>query len=207
MLWPTVVILAFLALGCGLIEAVLGWFTPKHAVPPPTPPTPPAAPIAERGNEQQRALLYLRVAIAWHSYLRAVRTLLYPEEGPPNESRDLASVLQARAQLQAIGSPPVRELHDQALDSAVALIDLLRSQTMSPPLDRANVETNRMVLRAAFNAISERIAALELQMVRELSHQAQTRENVEITGRRVSPRGLALPTGQRRGEPRVSSPR
>jgi hypothetical protein len=201
MFWPTVVILSFLALGCGLIEAVLGWFTPKHAAPPPP------VPIAERANDQQRALLYLRVAVAWHSYLRAVRTLLYPEEGPPNESRDLASVLQARAQLQAIGSPPVRELHDQALDRAVALIDLLRSQTMSPALDRANVETNRVVLRAAFNAISERIAALELQMVRDMSHQAQARENVEITGRRVPPRGSALPTGQGRGEPRVSSPR
>jgi hypothetical protein len=200
MFWPTVVILAFLALGCGLIEAVLGWFTPKHAVPPPP------VLIDERANEQQRALLYLRVAIAWHSYLRAVRTLLYPEEGPANESRDLTSVLQARAQLQAIGSPPVRDLHDQALDTAVALIDLLRSQGMSPPLDRASADTNRTLLRAAFNAISDRIAALELQMVREVSHQAQTRENVEITGRRVPPQGSALPTGQRRGERRATEP-
>jgi len=201
MFWPTVVILSFLALGCGLIEAVLGWFTPKHAVPPPH------VPIAERANDQQRALLYLRVAIAWHSYLRAVRTLLYPEEGPPNESRDLASVLQARAQLQLIGSPPVRELHDRALDSAVALIDLLRSQTTSPPLDGALLETNRMVLRAAFNAISERIATLELQMVREVNDQAQTQESIEITGRRVPPRGSALPTGHRRDDSRAPSRR
>jgi hypothetical protein len=201
MFWPTVVILLFLALGCGLIEAVLGRLKARHAVPPLQ------IPIGERANEQQRAVLYLRVAIAWHSYLRAVRTLLYPEEGPPNESRDLASVLQARAQLQAMGSPPVRDLHDQALDSAVALIDLLRSQTMSPPLGHATIDTNRMLLRAAFNAISDRIGALELQMVREVGHQALPRENVEITGRRVPPRGSALPTGQRRGEPRVSSTR
>lgn len=201
MFWPTVVILLFLALGCGLIEAVLGWLRAKRAVPPLQ------VPIGDGANERQRAVLYLRVAIAWHSYLRAVRSLLYPEEGPPNESRDLASVLQARAQLQTVGSPPVRDLHDQVLDSAVALIDLLRSQAMSPPLGSANIDTNRMLLRAAFNAISDRIGALELQMVREVGHQALPREMVEITGHRVPPRGSALPTGQRRGEPPVSSTR
>jgi hypothetical protein len=196
MFWPTVVILLFLALGCGLIEAVLGRLTAKPIAPP--------LPIliGESANEQQRAVLYLRVAIAWHSYLRAVRTLLYPEEGPPNESRDLSSVLQARAQLEAMGSPPVRVLHDQVLDSAVALIDLLRSQTTSPAPARANIDA-----RAAFNAISERIGALELQMVREVGHQALPRENVEITGRRVPPRVSALPSGQRRAEPRVSATR
>jgi hypothetical protein len=196
MFWPTVVVLLFLALGCGLIEAVLGRFTAKPTAPPLQ------VPIGDRANEQQRAVLYLRVAIAWHSYLRAVRTLLYPEEGPPNESRDLASVLQARDQLEALGSPPVRALHDQVLDSAVALIDLLRSQAMSPSPARANIET-----RAAFNAISERIGALELQMVREVGRQALPQEKVEITGRRVPPRVSALPSGQRRGEPRVSSAR
>jgi hypothetical protein len=201
MFWPTVVIFLFLVLGCGLIEGVLSWLKAKHAVPPPDVPT------GEMANEQPRAVLYLRVAIAWHSYLRAVRTLLYPEEGPPNESRDLASALQARAQLQAMGSPPVRDLHDQVLDSAVRLIDLLRSQTMSPPLGRANIDTNRMLSRAAFNAISDRIGALELQMVREVGHQALPREEVEISGRRVPPRGSALPTGQRRGEPRASQTR
>jgi len=194
MFWPTVVILLFLALGCGLIEVVLGRLTAKHTAPPLH------VPIGETANEQQQAVLYLRVAIGWHSYLRAVRTLLYPEEGPPNESRDLASVLQARAQLEAMGSPPVRVLHDQVLDSAVALIDLLRSQTTSPSPARADIET-----RAAFNAISERIGALELQMVREVGHQALPRDNVEITGRRVPSRVSALPSGRRRGEPRVSS--
>jgi hypothetical protein len=198
MFWPAVVVLLLLALGCG---AVLGWWRANHAVA--TLPVP----IGESGNEQPRAVLYLRVAIAWHSYLRAVRTLLYPEEGPPNESRDLGSVLEARAQLQAIGSPQVRDLHDQVLDSAVALIDLLRSQTLSPPLGRANVDTNRMLLRAAFNAISDRIGALERQMVREVVHQALPREGVEITGRRVPARGSALPASQRRGEPRLSSGR
>ena len=196
MLWPTVVIFLFLALGCGLIEAVLGRLRAKRPVP--ALHTPP---------EQQQAVLYLRVAIAWHSYLRAVRTLLYPEEGPPNVSRDLASVLQARAQLQAMGSPAVRDLHDQVLESAVALIDLLRSQTISPPLGRANIDSNRMSLRAAFNAISDGIGALELQMVCEVGHQAMPPEEVEITGRPMPARGSALPTGQRPGEPRVSSTR
>jgi hypothetical protein len=201
MFWPTVVILVFLAVGSGLIEAVLGWLRPKHAAPPVH------VPIGDRSDQQRRAALYLRVAIAWHSYLRAVRTLLYPEEGPPNESRDLASVLEARAELEAMGSPPVRDLHEQVLDSAVALIDLLRSHAMSPPLARANPDTDRAVLRNAFNAISDRIAALERQMVGEMGQQALPKEMVEITGRRVPARGSTPPAAHRRGEPGVSRTR
>jgi hypothetical protein len=197
MFWPTVVIFLILALGCGLIEAVLGWLAAKRAT------APLHVAIAESADEQQRAGLYLWVATAWHSYLRAVRTLLYPEEGPPNESSDLASVLQARAQLQTIGSPSVRDLHDRVLDSAVALIDILRSQTTAPPLGRANIDTNRMVSRAAFNAISDRIGALEQQMVREVGPQAVPRDSIEITGRRAP----SLPSALAAGEPRVSSTR
>jgi hypothetical protein len=200
MFWPTVVIFLFVLLGCGVIEAVIGWSLAKRAG------QGRHMTLGGRPVQQGQAVVYLQVAIAWHSYLRSVRTLVYPEEGPPTGSRDLASVLQARAQLQAVGSQAVQDLHDQVLESAVALIDLLRLQTMSPQLGRTSLDANRMSLRLALNSISDRIGALELRMIHEVGQLSMPREQeIEVTGRPVPPRATVPPAGLRRGGPGVSS--
>jgi hypothetical protein len=183
--WRGVLIFVGVALGFAVIGAVIGRLTSRrsahelHFVPSAMPAT------------QRQAVAYLDVVIAWHSYLRAVRTLVYPDEGPPaNGPRDLASVLESRAQLQAVGTPAVQDLHDQTLESAVTLIDLLRSVTGSPPPDRAELSTQRLSLRGALSAIEERISALERQVLYEAGHLPSLPEvEVEMTGRAAAARG------------------
>jgi len=192
MFWRTVFIFVGLALGCGLIGAVFGrWWARRYA-------RQLHIPMRATPAKQRQSVAYLEVVIAWHSYLRTVRTLVYPEEGPPTtQSRDLVSVLRSRAQLQAVGSPVVQDLHDQVLETAVALIDLLRSQTMSPLPDRMDVTS----LRIAFTAISDRIGALERQMLHEVGQLPSLPEDeIEMTGRAVPPRGAPA------RESRVGSP-
>jgi hypothetical protein len=178
--WRGVLIFAGLALGFGIIGAVIGRLTAKgsahelHFVPSAIPAT------------QRQAIAYLDVVVAWHSYLRAVRTLVYPEEGPPaHGSRDLAAVIESRAELQANGSLMVQDLHDQALESAVTLIDLLRSATYSTSPDGAELSTQRLGLRVALSAIEERISALENQVLYEAGHlpSLPPEAEVEMTGR------------------------
>jgi hypothetical protein len=180
-----VLIIAGAAVGFGLIGAVIGLLVASrsaHQL---------HIPGSDPSIKQRRAVVYLEVVIAWHSYLRAVRTLVYPEEGPPaNGPRDLASVLQARSQLQAVGTPVVQNLHDQVLDSAVTLIELLRSQPMSLLLDRADTQAQRGSLRLIFTTISERIGALERQMLDEAGPLPRPPEDhIEMTGRAVARRG------------------
>ena len=178
------VIIAVVALGFCLVGIVIGRFTARSN-------SPrlyfPATSLPPTGGQ---AVVYLEVVIAWHSYLRTVRTLIYPEEGPPaNGSRDLASVLHARAQLQAVGTGAVQDLHDQALESAVTLIDLLRSLTTSPPPDPVDQQTRRASLRLAFSAIGDRVSALEQQVERDLGDLAGVPDGeVEMTGRVVASR-------------------
>jgi hypothetical protein len=178
--WRGVLIFAGVALGFGIIGAVIGRLTAKgsshelHFVPSAIPAT------------QRQAIAYLDVVVAWHSYLRAVRTLVYPEEGPPaHGSRDLAAVIESRAELQANGSLMVQDLHDQALESAVTLIDLLRSATYSTSPDGAELSTQRLGLRVALSAIEERISALENQVLYEAGHlpSLPLEAEVEMTGR------------------------
>jgi|SRR5580700_10192070 hypothetical protein len=178
--WRGVLIFAGLALGFGIIGAVIGRLTAKgsahelHFVPSAIPAT------------QRQAIAYLDVVVAWHSYLRAVRTLVYPEEGPPaHGSRDLAAVIESRAELQANGSLMVQDLHDQALESAVTLIDLLRSATYATSPDGAELSTQRLGLRVALSAIEERISALENQVLYEAGHlpSLPPEAEVEMTGR------------------------
>ncbi len=183
--WRGVLLFAVVAVAFGVIGAVIGRVTARrgahelHFAPSAMPAT------------QRQAVAYLDVAVAWHSYLRAVRTLIYPEEGPPaHGSRDLAAVLESRAQLQAVGSLAVQDLHDQVLESAVTLIDLLRSVTGSPPPDRAELSTQRLSLRVALSAIEERISALERQVLYEAGHLPSLPEvEVEMTGRPAAARG------------------
>jgi hypothetical protein len=180
-----VLIVAGAALGFGLIGAVIGLLVASRSG------RQLRIPGGEPSIEQRRAVVYLEVVIAWHSYLRAVRTLVYPEEGPPaNGPRDLASVLHARSQLQAAGTRVVQNLHDQVLDRAVMLIDLLRSQPMALLLDRADMQAQRGSLRLMFTTISERIGALERQMLDEVGPLPIPREDhIEMTGRAMARRG------------------
>ena len=183
--WRGVLLFAVVAVAFGVIGAVIGRVSARrsshelHFAPSAMPAT------------QRQAVAYLDVAVAWHSYLRAVRTLIYPEEGPPaHGSRDLAAVLESRAQLQAVGSLAVQDLHDQVLESAVTLIDLLRSVNGSPPPDRAELSTQRLSLRVALSAIEERISALERQVLYEAGHLPSLPEvEVEMTGRPAAARG------------------
>ena len=183
--WRGVLIFMGVGVGFAVIGAVIGRLTARRRtnelqfVPSAMPAT------------QRQAVVYLDVVVAWHSYLRAVRTLVHPEEGPPaNGSRDLAAVLELRAQLQAVGSLTVQDLHDQALESAVTLIDLLRSATWSSPPDRAELSTQRLALRAALSAIDERISALESQVLYEAGRLPSLPEvEVEMTGRAAAARG------------------
>jgi hypothetical protein len=188
------VIFAVVALGFCLVGAVVGRFTARSNAPQLYFP---ATSLPPTGGQ---AVVYLEVVIAWHSYLRAVRTLIYPEEGPPaNGSRDLASVLHSRAQLQAVGTRAVLDLHDQVLESAVTLIDLLRSSTSSPLPSGVDQWTQRTSLRPAFSAIGDRVIALERQMLYELG-ELPSLPDVELamTGRAAAardrrPGSLALP--------------
>jgi hypothetical protein len=183
--WRGVLIFAAVALGFGVVGAVIGRLTARrsahelHFAPSAMPAT------------QRQAVAYLDVVVAWHSYLRAVRTLVYPEEGPPaHGSRDLAAVLESRAQLQAVGSLAVQDLHDQALESAVTLIDLLRSVSWPSPPNGTELSTQRLALRVALSAIDERISALENQVLYEAGHLPSLPEvEVEMTGRAAAARG------------------
>lgn len=185
-----VIVFAGVAVVCGLVGAVIGRLTARRNAPELH------TSRGERPAKQRQAAAYLDVAIAWHSYLRAVRTLVYPEEGPPAPaSRDLVSVLEGRAQLREIGSPVVQDLHDQVLESAVTLIVLLRSLSMSPLLDRADISAHRTSLRLALVAISDRVGALERQMIHEVRYLPISWEEgeIEMTGRPVPPRVAPVP--------------
>jgi hypothetical protein len=187
-------ILAVVALGFCLVGAVIGRFTSRSNAPQLYFP---ATSLPPTGGQ---AVVYLEVVIAWHSYLRAVRTLIYPEEGPPtNGSRDLASVLHSRAQLQAVGTRAILDLHDQVLESAVALIDLLRSSPTSPLPAGVDQHTQRASLRPAFRAIGDRVSALERQILYEVGELPGVPDlELEMTGRAAAapdrrPGSLALP--------------
>lgn len=154
-----------------------------------------------RGQER-RAAVYLDVAVGWHAYLQAVRPLAFPEEGfPVISSRDLAAVLRSRAQLELAGSVSVQQLHDQALEGAVALINLLQSLPKSATGEPA-IAAGRNSLRIALAEIGKRVDLLEEQMHRELHPRtALTEQHVELTGRRGVVTGEPQPQPAGTGEP------
>ena len=152
MFWLVFVVFVGVALCFGAIGAVIGRVTTKRGT------RPVELHAFDAPSMQRQAIVYLEVAVAWHSYLRAVRTLVYPDEGPPTTGpRDLTSVLRARAQLQTVATPVVQELHDQVLDSAVTLIDLLRSQVNPSTLGRADMAGRNMSLPLSFETINHRV--------------------------------------------------
>ena len=194
MFWLVFVGFVGVALCFGAIGAVLGRITANHSARPLEPQT------FDAPSLQRQAIVYLEVAVAWHSYLRAVRTLVYPDEGPPTTGpRDLTSVLRARAQLQTVATPVVQELHDQVLDSAVTLIDLLRSQVNPSTVGRTDT-AGAMSLPLSFETINHRVGLLERQMLSEFGYQRRLPTGeIEMTGRAVTPRGAPASSRVNRG--------
>lgn len=142
--------------------------------------------IDETRIAERRAAAYLEAALGWHGYLETLRPLAFPDEGlAPNRQRDLATVLRARSQLEMFGSASVQRLHEEALDEAVKLIELLRSLPRSATTGQPDIATGRYLLRFVLAEVSKRVDALERQMNRELSAGTATAEgHVELTGRR-----------------------
>ena len=126
---------------------------------------------------------------------------VYPDEGPPTTGpRDLTSVLRARAQLQSVATPVVQELHDQVLDSAVTLIDLLRSHANPSRLGRAAIAGGNLSLSLSFETINHRVGLLERQMLSEFGYERRLpRGEIEMTGRALTPRGAPASSRVNRG--------
>lgn len=144
--------------------------------------------IRHAQRQEARAATYLEVAIAWHMYLQTVRTLAYPEETfPANRPRDLALVLRSRAQLELHGTPTVRQLHDEALEAAVTLINVLRSMPRSASSGEPNIAASRRALRPVLDEIAYRVDVLEQRMMREVRPRSIVEQHVEITGRARQP--------------------
>lgn len=145
----------------------------------------------------RRASTYLEVAFGWHTYLRAVRRLAFPEEDAASYGPgDLSAVLRCRAQLQRFGSPAVQQLHDEALDQAVTVISLLRAVSR-PPVDKAwDLVGARASLRVAVGAMSNKIGVLDGTMNQEMSWDdpATADDGVELTGRARRPAPAAVQT-------------
>jgi hypothetical protein len=143
--------------------------------------------LDETRVEERRAAAYLEAAFGWHGYLQTLRPLAFPEEGlAAHRQRDLATVLRARSQLEMFGSASVQQLHEQALDEAVKLIELLRSLPRSATTGQPDIATGRYLLRFVLEEVSKRVDALERQMNRELSARtAITEDYLQLTGRRA----------------------
>lgn len=140
----------------------------------------------ETRSEERRAAAYLETALGWHTYLQTLRPLAFPEEGlAVHRSRDLAIVLRSRGQLELFGSATVQQLHEEALDESVTLIDLLRSMPRAPATGDVDIAAGRVVLRFVLKEVGKRVAALERQMNSELQARVAIAEpSVEIAGRR-----------------------
>ena len=141
--------------------------------------------------EERRSAAYLEAALGWHAYLQTLRPLAFPDEAPAtNRQRDLATVLRSRAQLELFGSEVVQELHEDALDEAVKLIDLIRSMPKTTT-GEPDIAAGRFVLRFVLGEMSKRVHALERQMYRELRASPVAGQLLEVTGRRWGQTGAA----------------
>jgi hypothetical protein len=153
--------------------------------------------LAEARQEERRSAAYLDAALAWHAYIDTLRPLAFPDEAfSANRHRDLASVLRSRGQLELFGSRAVQQLHEETLDKAVSLIDLLRSMPKTPT-GEPDIAAGRVVVRFVLGEISKKVEALERQMNSELHNRApMPPRDVEITGRRA-PAPTAPPAHRR----------
>lgn len=195
--WSTVVILATAGLGGGLIGAVVGVRFARsnrdallHGI------------RQALSEERWVSAVYLDVAIGWRAYLRAVHPLGFPEEGfAADTPRDLAAVLRSRAQLERFGSTSVQQLHDEALEGAVTLINVLRSLPKAPFTGDPDIAAGREPIRVLLEQIGTKVDALERQMSRELQPLTASAEpSLEVTGR-VRPEPETVAGGRRQSEP------
>jgi hypothetical protein len=180
-LWP-IVIAVVVALAIGLIGLVGGFLVARRSK------DDLVRSMDQTRREERRAAAYLEAAIGWHAYLQTLRPLAFPEDRvAARRQRDLATVLRSRAQLELFGSPAVQQLHEETLDQAVTLIDLLRSMPNDPQTGEPDFAGGRYVLRFVLGEIGRRVDALERQMNRELEHgTASASDLLELTGRRRS---------------------
>ena len=177
--WEAVAVGAVVVLVSVLIGILIGvrtgrreaGFWPQHAT---------SASYMER-----RAVAYLEVAIGWHSYLDSVRPLAYPGEGfLPDRPRDLAAVIRSRAQLEQFGTSSAQQLHDEALEAAIALINVLRSLPPAPGSGEPDLNAGRNAIRVVLRELATKIDQLERQMQWELEPGATPIDaQVEALGR------------------------
>ena len=134
---------------------------------------------------ERRAVAYLEVAIGWHAYLESVRPLAYPGEGfVPERPRDLAAVIRSRAQLEQFGTSSAQQFHDDALEAAVALINVLRSLPPAPGSGEPDLNAGRNAIRVVLQELANKIDQLERQMRWELQPGvASVDSHVEAVGR------------------------
>ncbi len=133
---------------------------------------------------ERRASVYFEVAVGWHAYLESVRPLAYPAEGSSTQRpRDLAAVLRSRAELEQFGTIAAQRLHDEALDGAVTLINILRALPKLRGSGAPDLVLGRHSLRAVLVQLAAKVDELELQMGRDLqSAQLPPDLHVELTG-------------------------
>ena len=141
--------------------------------------------VDEARIEERRSAAYLETALGWHAYLQTIRPLAFPDEAhATSRQRDLATVLRSRAQLELFGSGVVQALHEEALDEAVRLIDLIRSMPKTPATGEPDIAAGRFVLRFVLGEMGKRVDALERQMYRELRGPSQVAgQLLEVIGR------------------------
>ena len=191
-------IIAAAVLGSGLIGAAIAMRAAgRNADDMPDPP-PPSSYL------ERRAAVYLEVSAGWHAYLDSVRTLAFPAEGlPTDRPRDLAAVLRSRAQLEQFGSLPTQRLHDEALEAAVAVINVLRTLPIATPSGHPDLSAGRRTVRPPLRDLAMKVDQLERQMIEELRPAPPPVDpHVEIFGRASAPQ---RPTsGQAQG---VTQPR
>jgi hypothetical protein len=182
--WWVIVLIAALVLGSGVIGAVIGQRAARREAddwPEPLVPT---------SYRERRAAVYLDVAVGWHAYLESVRPLAYPGEGfASDRPRDLAAVLRSRAQLEQVGTIAAQQLHDEALEGAVTLINVLRSLPALPTSGAPDLSGGRRTLRAALRDLAATVDRLERQLNEDIQPAAHSVDpHVEITGRSAAAR-------------------
>jgi hypothetical protein len=195
--WWEIAVIAVAVVGSGVIGAVIGErLARRDAEDWPEP-------LVPGSYRERRAAVYLDVAIGWHAYVESVRPLAFPGEGfAADRPRDLAAVLRSRAQLEQFGTIPAQRLHDETLEAAVTLIDVLRSLPKSADSDAPDLVAGRKMLRVALRDLATRVDELERQMHGELQPAALSAEpQVEITGRTGAAR-RPVAADQRRTEQR-----
>ena len=153
--------------------------------------------ISDARFVERRASVYFEVAVGWHAYLDSVRPLAYPSEGSPSQRpRDLAAVIRSRAELEQFGTIAAQRLHDEALDGAVTLINILRALPKLRGTGAPDLVLGRQPLRALLVQLGAKIDELELQMGRDLqSAQLPADLHVELTGR---PKAVDAPAAAHR---------